>query len=134
MVLTLGSPCRFTGCREDVWELLHLCEVVVMPSYVEPFGNVALEAGAAARSIVAGDVGGLREIVKQNETGLLVAPGDPEALSEAVSGLLSSEERRLDLGRHARERVTAHFSMARHVGSVVDLYDELLGVESRDEH
>ena len=72
--LGIAGACRFVGFRDDVWELLHLCDVVVMPSHCEPFGNVAVEAGAAARALVATRIGGIPEIVRDGETGLLVPP------------------------------------------------------------
>jgi glycosyltransferase involved in cell wall biosynthesis len=121
----VAAACRFVGFRDDVWELLHLCDVVVMPSHVEPFGNVAVEAAAAARPVVATRVGGIPEIIRHSETGVLVAPGDPTALAEAVSALLADPDRRAALGARARAVAITHFRLSAHVEAVMDVYDAL---------
>jgi len=123
--LGVAAACRFVGFRDDVWALLHLCDVVVMPSHVEPFGNVAVEAGAAGRAVVAADVGGLREIIGQDETGVLVPARDPRALAVAVGALLADPARRVRLGAAARARVAAQFTLAAQVDALMALYDEL---------
>ena len=123
--LGIASMCHFVGFRDDVWELLHLCDVVVMPSQVEPFGNVAVEAGAAGRPLVAARVGGIPEIVHDGETGVLVPPRDPHALATAVAHLVSDPARRAELGARARAHVAARFSLAAQAHAVTDLYTEL---------
>jgi glycosyltransferase involved in cell wall biosynthesis len=124
--LGIGEACRFAGFRDDVWELLHLCDVVVMPSHCEPFGNVAVEAGAAARALVATRVGGIPEIVRDGETGLLVPARAPAALAGAVAPLLADPGRRAALGARARADVQARFSLAAQADAVMDLYDALV--------
>ncbi len=123
--LGIASACRFVGFRDDVWELVHLCEVIVIPSHVEPFGNVALEAGAAGRAIVATDVGGLREIIRRDETGVLVSPNDARALAAAVASLLADPHRRERLGSAARAHVAERFGLAAQVDALMALYDTL---------
>jgi L-malate glycosyltransferase len=124
--LGIAEACRFTGFRDDVWEILHLCDVVVLPSHVEPFGTLALEASAAARALVATRVGGLVEIVQDGETGLLAAAADAEALARAAEQLLSNPELCRTLGTRARRRVLEHFSLHSHVQKLADLYDDVL--------
>jgi glycosyltransferase involved in cell wall biosynthesis len=98
------------------------CTLGVIPSvWREPFGLVALEAMAAARPVVASDIGGLREIVVPGETGLLVAPGDAVGLSEAIARLLDDPGLRARMGGAARERVE-WFSPERIVPRIVDVY------------
>jgi glycosyltransferase involved in cell wall biosynthesis len=123
--LAIADRCRFVGFRDDVWTMLHLCDVVVIPSRVEPFGNVAIEAGAAARPVVATRVGGLPEIVRDGETGLLVPPGEPQAVAEGVARLLVDGTLRRSLGERARERVSACFSLSAHARRMADLFDEV---------
>jgi len=122
----IASACRFTRFRDDVWELLHLRDIVLVPSHVEPFGNVALEAGGAGRPVVASRVGGLPEIVRHEETGLLVPPHDAPALARTTERLLSDPSLRRRLGMAARQRVLNHFGLARTTRRLVDLYDEIL--------
>lgn len=73
-------------------------DVCVVPSYYESFGMVALEAQACAQPVVASDVGGLPEIVQHGANGLLIPPGSPEQLSEAVLQLLENERMAHRLG------------------------------------
>jgi glycosyltransferase involved in cell wall biosynthesis len=98
------------------------CTLGVVPSvWREPFGLVALEAMAAARPVVASDIGGLSEIVAPGETGLLVAPGDAVQLTDAIARLLDDPALRARMGRAARERVEL-FSPERIVPRIVDVY------------
>jgi glycosyltransferase involved in cell wall biosynthesis len=128
--LGIAAACRFTGYRDDVWELLHLSDVVVVPSRVDPFPNVVLEAGAAARPVVATRVGGIPEMIRDGETGLLVPPRNPEALSEAVWGLRDTELGR-GLGERAAAHVAACFGMRKQTRELADLYDEVLAERER---
>jgi glycosyltransferase involved in cell wall biosynthesis len=112
---------RFTGFRPDVAEAIAELDVLVVPSLAEPFGTVAAEAAAAAVPVVATRVGGLPEVVRDGETGLLVAPGDPDALAAAVGRLLDDAELRARLGARARE-LSARFAPERYA----DALDALL--------
>lgn len=83
----------------------------VAPSiWAEPFGIVALEAGAAGKAVLASDVGGLRDIVLDGETGLLVGPGDDAALRAGLERLIGDPAERERMGAAARERVRTVFS------------------------
>jgi glycosyltransferase involved in cell wall biosynthesis len=108
-------------------ELLRLYEraaVVACPSRREGFGVACLEAMAAGRPVVASAVGGLRDLVVDGETGLLVPPGDVAALRAALERLLDDADLRARLGRAARERVLAEFTWKRYAEQVRDAYDE----------
>ena len=124
--LGISQICRFLGFRSDVWELLHLCELVVIPSREEPLGLVAMEAGAAGRPVVASRIGGLPEIVVDHETGLLEEPRNPAGLADAVMRLIVNPETGRKMGEQARERIAAHFSLAVQARELLSLYDELL--------
>jgi glycosyltransferase involved in cell wall biosynthesis len=77
----------------------------VAPSlWPEPFGLVALEAAAAGKATIASDIGGLKDIVVDGETGILVAPGDRPALAGAMQRLIADEDLRQRLGAAARQR------------------------------
>lgn len=74
----------FAGFRPDVWPRLAAADVVLVPSRLEPFGNVAVEAALAGRPLVVSGVQGLCEIVEDGRTGVVVPPDDAQALADAV--------------------------------------------------
>lgn len=77
----------------------------IVPSlWPEPFGIVAIEALAAGRPVIASKIGGLQELVADGETGLLVPPGDPLALREAIAYLLAHPEQRLAMGKAGKRK------------------------------
>lgn len=107
-----NSPIQFLGMREDIPELLNALDVFVMPSRAEAFGIAVVEAMACALPVVASQVGGLQEIVVEDETGLLVLPGDAPALGSAIAALLRDENKRAAFGERGRARVLKHFTLA----------------------
>lgn len=129
---TLGmeSRVRFTGWREDVRDILALCDVFALPSLGEHFGRVLIEAMAMAKPVVATDAGGVPEIVLHGETGLLVPPADPRAFVQAVLALLQDPVRRAGFGQAARQRAERHFSLTGHVRAIEALYLDVAAKES----
>lgn len=106
----------FAGYRADAAELVAGATVAVIPSvWQEAFGLSVIEAMAAGRPVIASAVGGIPEIVEDGITGLLVPPGDVEALADAMLDLLQDAERARSLGEAARRRVALHFSFDRQV-------------------
>ena len=125
--LALGDRLRLLGFRDDLDALYGAADVVCVPSTrPEPLGLVALEAAAAAKCVVASDTGGLPEIVRDGETGRLVAPGSAPALARALADLADEPDLRARLGAAAAEDVRARFSTARLLERTQALYDELL--------
>jgi glycosyltransferase involved in cell wall biosynthesis len=129
--LGIAPACHFLGFRDDVWDLLHLCDVVVLPSHVESFSYVAVEAGAAGRPLVATRAGGIPEIVRDGETGLLVPPNDPPALATAAAQLIANQPLRERMGAAARAHVRSQFSLRAHAQALADLYDARVPTPSR---
>ena len=117
---------RVLGARKDVPALMHAVDVFAMPSIWEGFGLVLLEAMAAGRPIVASRVATIPEVVLDGETGVLVPPGDPLALAEALARLGNEPEVAAQLGEAGRERLRRHFSIDKMVGDTELLYRELL--------
>jgi glycosyltransferase involved in cell wall biosynthesis len=116
----------FMGEREDVPEILRSLDVLLMPSWFEPFGRAIIEAMAMGVPVVATDVGGPTEIVANGKEGVLLPPRDPERWAKVVAALLEDPERRKVMGQNARERATRDFSVERHIEQVEALYDEVL--------
>jgi len=90
--------------EEHKKKLLSGCLFFCMPSRFEGWGISAMEAAACGKAVMGSDIPGLREAVLQDETGLLVRPNDPEALSQAMLRLLEDPELRKELGLRAKER------------------------------
>lgn len=115
LVCTLGLADRVAmpGYLEDVQRFLPALELLVIPSLVENFPIVALDAARHARPVVASAVGGLPEAVRDGETGLLVPARDPDALAAAILRLLRDPVLARELGRRGRERYEREFSATR---------------------
>ncbi len=125
--LGLSRRVRWVGFVSPVQPFIAALDVVVVPSVrPEPFGRSLIEAMAMERPVVATDHGGPPEILSGGG-GLLVPPGDHEAMASAVAGLLADREKRLSLSAVAREQARRRFNIDSHVQAVTDLYDELLG-------
>jgi glycosyltransferase involved in cell wall biosynthesis len=110
--------------------LLHSCDVFVLPSIDnrEAFGIAQLEAMACGRPVIASDLPtGVRFVNKNQMTGLLVPPGDSDALAAALQRLLGDERLRQTLGNAAKRRAELEFSSDRMVRRVQQVYEEVLG-------
>lgn len=127
----LGDRVTLAGFLPDPLDALAGFEVAVVPSTVETFSLVSLEAMALERPLVASRVGGVPEVVEDGVTGTLVPTQDPEALASAVCAYLADPERAARHGRAGRERVLERFTqdgMARNLEAV---YAEVLGERRR---
>lgn len=107
----LAGRIVFTGHRDDVPAVLQALDVLVHASRDEPFGRILVEAGAAGRPVVAYASGAAGEIVVHEQTGLLVAPGDPAALAAGLMRIAGNRPLGEALGANARRHVAAHFDI-----------------------
>ncbi|MDH7578548.1 MAG: glycosyltransferase [Bacillota bacterium] len=125
--LGIGERVRFLGVRRDIPELMNAADAYVMSSLWEGMPMVLLEAGAVGLPVVATDVGGNREVVRDGGSGLLVPPGNPQILARAMLRMmeLPAAERR-KMGERGREHVVAHYSLEKVVDQWEALYRELL--------
>ncbi len=115
------------GLREDMPEILRAANLVVLPSYREGVPKILLEAAACGRAIVATDVPGCREIVRDGENGMLVPPRDVDRLTTAIRTLLSDPFLRAEMGARGRKIVVDEFSDEQVVTQTLAVYRQLLG-------
>jgi glycosyltransferase involved in cell wall biosynthesis len=125
--LGLGDTVRFLGEREDIPEILAATDLVLVPSWEEPFGLAVIEAMAMAVPVLATEVGGPAEIISDGEDGLLLPPHQHERWAEAIRSLIARPERLAEIGRGGRAKAAARFGVERHVESVLEAYELALG-------
>lgn len=117
---------RFTGATADVNKALETFDVFAGSSLREGLPLVVLEAMASGKPVVTTDVGGNREAVIDGITGLLVPPGDPHALADALEVLWKDGGKREAMGRAGRDRVEQHFSAKKMVAETEKIYESVL--------
>lgn len=102
------------------------CDVFVAPSRFESFGLILLEAMMFSKPVVATDIGGMREIIDDGVSGVLIAPDDAKALAEALHGLVASPELRARIGRGGREAFVEGFTLQRMAEGVERYYESIV--------
>ncbi|WP_219835803.1 glycosyltransferase [Paenibacillus sp. R14(2021)] len=125
--LGLQGHVRCLGVRQDIPQLLHMSDAFVLSSNWEGFPNVVLEAMASGKPVVATQTGGVAELVDDGETGYVVAPDNPAAMTAGLLKLaaLSSLDRS-QMGNRALVTVKERFTLERTLEQTVELYDSLL--------
>jgi len=111
------------GGREDVPSLIACFDFVVIPSLREGFGLVALESLAQGKPVIASRVGGLPELVQHEQNGLLIPPGQPIAIADAIIRLISDKDELIQMGVKAHEGVTGQFSREAMLEEVATVYE-----------
>lgn len=126
--LGLGEKTHFVGFQETIQPYLERCNIFVMPATgQEALGIVMLEAMAACRAVVAADVGGVAEVVRDGETGMLVEAGDEKEMAAAIVGLTRDRKKRRQLARQGHEAVNERFSDEAMLAAVTGVYEEIIG-------
>lgn len=111
-----------TISHNQILAYMNECDVLTFPSISDGSPNKVLEAMLAARAVVATDVGGIPEIIRDQVDGILVPMGDSQRLADALSALLNDPERRRALGENARERVLSTFTPAKARAAWLECY------------
>ena len=112
--------------RREIIQLLTHATVFAIPSIYEPLGIVNLEAMACGTAVVGSRTGGIPEVVADGETGLLVPPGEPEPLAEALNALIRDPDRAAAMGQAGRKRAVAEFGWSAIAAQTAALYAELV--------
>jgi glycosyltransferase involved in cell wall biosynthesis len=127
--LKLADYVQFLGevSRDDLAQRFRQADLFVFPSlWNELFGIPTAEANACGVPVVTSRVAGLPEVVEHGETGLLVPPGDPSALAEAIIQLLEDENLRRSMGQAGRQRVLQHFTWDKIAQDLMQCYHSLM--------
>jgi glycosyltransferase involved in cell wall biosynthesis len=126
----LGVDVGFHGFVPDLRDRLLDLDVFVLPTRADNLPVAILEAMAVGLPVVATRVGGVPELVADEETGLLVEPDDPDALGAAIARLVTDPELRIRMGSAGSQRVLANFDSEHVADQMVRLYEQLVAGES----
>lgn len=131
----LQAQVRLVGYHDhtEVLSILEACDIFVMPSRYEGTPVALLEAAALARPILASACGGIPELVTDGEQAVLVRPGEPDALAEALARLATDREFASLLGRQARERIRQKFNLETQFRATWNAYRKALRRHNRRE-
>lgn len=122
----VADVCVFTGMRQDTPELYGLMDVFVLPSHREGFSLVLAEASAMGVPVIATNIRGCREAVEHRRNGLLVPPGDAEALADAIVHLLTHPDEARQMGQTGRAFAVDRFDERKVFERVASEYARLL--------
>jgi glycosyltransferase involved in cell wall biosynthesis len=125
--LGIAHRVAWSGFRDDIPDVLRTVDLLVLASTDEPFGRVVIEGMAAGLPVVATASGGVPEIVRAGETGLLVPPEQPGPLGEAMAQVLAEPARARAMGAAGRTRAVECFDVRRVARQVEAVYDAMLG-------
>lgn len=121
---------HFLGLREDVAVLLHHLHLFVLSSTIEGESLAILEAMSAQRPIVATAVGGTPGLLANGECGVLVPPGDVQAMAQAIVDLLTNRDKAQELAQRARQRFLQEYTIERMAERYLEVYQR--AIESRN--
>lgn len=127
----LGEQVLLAGARTDIAELMRSFSVFALPSIAEGMPVTLLEAMACGLPVVASRVGGIPELVLENNTGLLVPAADPQALAEALAQYLRQPALAARHGAAGRARIEAKYSIAAMLSGYACLYDSLCKMKTQ---
>ena len=125
--LGIASSITFLGYQSDIASVLSELDIFLLSSVSEGTPLVVIEAMAAGCPVIATDVGGLSEMIEDQQSGMLVPSGDAISLANRMLELASDKERRDRLGKRGREIAQARYSLHRMVREYREIYEAMLG-------
>jgi len=125
MDLGLERSVFFMGYRTDIPQILAGLDVFVLPTSVEGSPVSVLEAMASGLPVIAGDAGGVKELVEDGNTGILVPPMDLAALTGGILSLVSQQETREKFGTAGKQKIRTEFSLDQMARRTEEVYDSL---------
>ncbi|MCL4508951.1 MAG: glycosyltransferase family 4 protein [Chloroflexi bacterium] len=102
--------------------VLHIADYVLVPSWQEPFGLVVIEAMAAGKVVIATNVGGPSEVIRDGETGFLISPHSGDAIAAAVVRCIQQPAQASQIARAAQRDVAQRFSLDAFAGALIRVY------------
>jgi glycosyltransferase involved in cell wall biosynthesis len=127
--LGIAHRVKFLGQRLDSQAVISLFDIFVLPSVIEGMPNALLEAMALEKPVVVTDAGGNAEVVRHNESGLVVPTRDAEALARAILQLLKDPALAQRYATSARQSVRQRFSFRQTLQAMETLYEEMLAAK-----
>ena len=122
----IADKVTFVGWVDDVSDYLRTADIFVLPSLQEGLPNSLLEAMACGLPVVATRIGGVVDIVKDGENGILVEPGDPKGMAEGIVRLFKDQEFARKIARNAFQTIKNSYSIDSIVPRYIELYRQLL--------
>ncbi|WP_266202559.1 glycosyltransferase [Pontibacter kalidii] len=122
----LSDHVIIAGFQPDPHPFFEIMDIFAIVSHMEAFGLVAVEAMFHKLPVIATNVGGLKDVVLHNETGLLVEAHHPEQIANAINTLLSNRQLMVEMGERGFARANNQFSAGRYVEELENLYSDLI--------
>lgn len=123
--LKIEDSVSFLGYRNDAQNIIKQLDLIILPSFTEGFPLTPIEAFANGKPIIATAVGGTTEIVQNGINGILIPPGDENALLNAINHLYENRELLQNMSLHAKQTFEEHFSFETFYNSIVNYYKNL---------
>ena len=122
-------PAKFIGEIDNIWNYLNACDIVILPSRVDPLPIVMLEAGFLGKPVIGANVDGIAETIKDHRTGLLFSSGNKNDLENKIIELLSDKELMEKIGHNFKEKIQNGFSSEKIIPRIEEFYNQLLLLE-----
>ncbi|MCR4321966.1 MAG: glycosyltransferase family 4 protein [Candidatus Brocadiaceae bacterium] len=123
----IGTEVLFLGYRNDIPKILKVLDILIMTSLtIESFSMAAVEAMAMELPVIATNVGGIPEVVDNSKTGIIVPPGNVDALCEAIKYLIQNPGIRFQMGKKGREKVLRQFTIEENVRKTEEVFLEII--------
>ncbi len=116
----------FTGVQKDIESIINILDIGVLTSFMEGVPNALIECMLLSKPIVASAVGGVPELIVDNETGFLIEINAKDALIEKITFLLDNQDIAIEMGKAGRARVLEEFSLNKMTDNFINLYQKLL--------
>ncbi len=121
----------FTGIIKDMPDIYAAIDIFVLASLAEPCGRVVSEAMACGKPVIGTDSGGTPEMITDGVTGLLVMPGNADAIADALAILIGDKDKRLEMGRSSRQKAEKDFDISLHAKETGQLYLDMIDKAKR---